>query len=83
MWTGLVLFVVGAVFLLQRFDLIPPETWMYLWPILLVVFGVKMMVSGGSSHCCCSGCAVPKSAPVKKTAPQKKTPTKKRKIVKK
>lgn len=81
MWAGLLLFVVGAVFLLQRFDLIPAETWFYLWPILLVVFGVKLMISGGSTHACempmpsapvaKTTPAMPKSAP-KKAAPKKR-----------
>jgi hypothetical protein len=83
MWTGLVLFVVGAVFLLQRFDLIPPETWFYLWPILLLVFGIKMMVAGGSNHCCSSGCDLKSHAPAKKAATKKKKAPKKRKIAKK
>lgn len=86
MWSGLILFVIGAVFLLQRFDLIPAETWFYLWPILLLVLGVKMMVSGGSKSCCPSeASATAKTAPAKKkTAPKKKAaPKKKRKVAKK
>lgn len=80
MWSGLVLFVIGAVFLLQRFDLIPAETWFYLWPILLIVFGVKMMVSGGSTHSCEGPMemvkAAPKAAP--KPASKPKAPEKRR-----
>jgi len=78
MWLGLLVFVAGAVFLLQRFDLIPAETWHYLWPILLLVFGIKMMASGGSS----GECEVPASK-LKKAAPKKKATPKKRKVAKK
>ena len=63
---GLVLFVIGAVVLLERFDLIPAETWDYLWPSILIVTGLKLMISmkGGSScegdSCCSEGsCEMP------------------------
>ncbi len=55
MWFGLVLFVVGLVVLLQRFDLIPAETWDYLWPSILVVSGLKMIIPCRGS-CCRSSC---------------------------
>src|SRR3989344_5424156 len=56
LWFGLVIFVIGAVILLQRFDLIPETTWGYLWPIILIVSGLKFMISyGASSECCDSG----------------------------
>ncbi len=48
LWWGLVAFVVGAVVLLQRFDVVPDETWNYLWPSILVVSGLKWMLSGNS-----------------------------------
>lgn len=49
LWFGLVAFVVGAVVLLQRFDVVPVETWDYLWPSILVVSGLKWMVGSCGS----------------------------------
>lgn len=54
LWFGLVIFVIGAVILLQRFDLIPETTWAYLWPIILIVSGLKFMISYGAGDACCS-----------------------------
>lgn len=75
LWLGLVAFIVGAVFLLELFDVIPSETWTYLWPSILVVSGLKMMIGGGSKteDCCNMGaCEMPMpKAEVKKTAPKK------------
>lgn len=52
LWLGLVAFVIGAVLLLQRFDLVPAETWDYLWPSILVVTGLKWMMMRGNESCC-------------------------------
>lgn len=46
LWLGLVAFVIGAVILLQRFDIVPVETWDYLWPSILLVTGIKLMIIG-------------------------------------
>lgn len=56
LWLGLVAFVIGAVILLQRFDVVPPETWNYLWPSILVVTGLKLMISGGDKGACNGEC---------------------------
>lgn len=53
LWWGLVAFVVGAVVLLQRFDVVPMETWDYLWPSILIVSGLKLMLSGDKGACNC------------------------------
>ncbi|MFA5855536.1 MAG: DUF5668 domain-containing protein [Candidatus Gracilibacteria bacterium] len=53
LWFGLVAFVIGAVILLQKFDLIPSATFSYLWPCILVVSGLKMMLCCG---CPCTDC---------------------------
>lgn len=53
LWLGLVVFVIGASLLLQRFDVIPAETWDYLWPSILLVSGLKWMVGGGSTMPSC------------------------------
>lgn len=55
LWFGLVALVVGAVVLLQRFEIVPSETWQYLWPSILVVSGIKWMVPCCSSMSCGMG----------------------------
>lgn len=52
LWLGLVAFVIGAVVLLQRFDVVPAETWDYLWPSILVVSGLKWMMTCGTPMSC-------------------------------
>jgi Domain of unknown function (DUF5668) len=78
LWVGLVAFVVGAVMLLERFDVVPAETWNYLWPAILIVTGLKWMLSGccgsskegcpcGMNNCDCGeACEMPMAMPVKK-----------------
>lgn len=87
LWFGLVAFVIGAVVLLQRFDVVPAETWDYLWPSILVVSGIKWMVSCGSPVAGCDtgactdcgdmdcSCDMPMAMPAKKS--NKKTSKKK------
>ncbi len=79
MWAGLIAFIIGAVVLLEKFDIIPAATWTYLWPSILVVAGLKMMLSSCESctkdACCDSGeckgaCAVVMPAS-KKTSKKK------------
>jgi hypothetical protein len=85
LWGGLVAFVLGAVVLLEMFDVIPETTWDYLWPSVLVVLGLKLMMMGGKSgDCghgmkedCCAMEAPKKAAPKKKKAPAKKKKAKK------
>lgn len=65
LWFGLVAFVIGTVVLLERFDLVPAETWDYLWPSILVVSGLKLMLlckTGSSSSCCGSSCEMDKDS---------------------
>ena len=83
MWGGLVAFIIGAVILLEKFDIIPSETWAYLWPSILIVVGLKLMLcsnenctSGDDASCCESGackgaCAVVMPTPAKKPAKKK------------
>ena len=86
LWMGLVLFVIGAVILLERFNLIPVETWDYLWPSILLVSGLKLMISMkdtasscGSCEgdsCCGEDCEMPVAMPMTKK-PVKKNSRKK------
>jgi len=83
LWLGLVAFIIGAVVLLQKFELIPVTTWDYLWPTLLIVVGLKLLIGSrencGPDDCCCSeggacACDMP-SAPMvmEKKAPKTKS----------
>lgn len=65
LWIGLVAFIIGAVVLLQRFDLVPVETWDYLWPSILVVSGLKFMIMGAckSDSCCSGACSSEEACP--------------------
>ncbi|MFA5793013.1 MAG: DUF5668 domain-containing protein [Candidatus Gracilibacteria bacterium] len=73
LWFGLVAFVIGATILLQRFDIVPVATWDYLWPSILLVTGLKMMLSsacpcrkeesccGGADSCACEAKVMPEA----------------------
>jgi hypothetical protein len=80
---GLIAFVIGAVILLQKFSIIPEDTWGYLWPAILIVIGLKLMISccpchGGScSKDACPPAAKPKKGPAKKPAKKAKKKAKK------
>lgn len=85
LWFGLVAFVIGAVVLLQRFDVVPAETWDYLWPSILVVSGLKWMVSCsspmaydtgdcndcGNAVCSCDVMPAPMAVATKKSSSKK------------
>ncbi|HML18042.1 MAG TPA: DUF5668 domain-containing protein [Bryobacteraceae bacterium] len=43
---GAALAVVGAIFLLDNFDIIHGNVWNYLWPVVLIAIGVGMLVRG-------------------------------------
>lgn len=94
LWMGLVAFVIGAVILLQRFDLVPSETWDYLWPSILVISGLKIMIMTGMKESCCStdkscdscgsdecdgeGCEMPMTMPMSKKPVAKKKSAKRK-----
>lgn len=64
LWLGLVAFVIGTVLLLERFDLVPTETWDYLWPSILVLTGLKLMLicKDSPKECCGSSCEMESSS---------------------
>jgi hypothetical protein len=66
LWLGLVAFVIGAVILLQLFEIIPENTWDYLWPSILIVTGLKLMITDGETAPEPKKAAAPKKAPAKK-----------------
>lgn len=84
LWLGLVAFVIGAVILLQKFDIVPETTWGWLWPSILVVMGLKFMLWGNcsssdccestaKSDCCSSNTCCDEVKPKKKTTKKKTT----------
>lgn len=44
MGLGITLFVIGAVLLLQELHVLPENTWLYFWPIVLVAWGLALMM---------------------------------------
>ncbi|RYZ94728.1 MAG: PspC domain-containing protein [Sphingobacteriaceae bacterium] len=47
---GMILIVLGAVFLLNNFNLIPHISFHMLWPIILVVIGIVFIFSGSKKQ---------------------------------
>lgn len=86
LWLGLISFVIGAVVLLQLFQVIPDTTWDYLWPSILVIVGLKLMLHSCNHGCCGEECdpmdmkEMKMDAPM---APKKKAPAKKKPAAKK
>jgi hypothetical protein len=83
LWLGLIMFVIGAVVLLQKFDIVPDTTWGWLWPAILVVLGLKfMLVCCSCGDSCGTGCCdggVCDEKPMKKKVMKKKKLGKKKK----
>ena len=53
---GLAAFVVGALLLLQALGIIVQAIWVFLWPIFLILLGLKLIASGSQDHsagACC------------------------------
>lgn len=51
-WFGLIIILLGVIFQLQRFELLPENVWGLLWPLLLILAGLFMLVrkrGGGGS----------------------------------
>lgn len=53
---GLIFVIVGVLMLLERMDIISGGLWDYLWPVVIIVFGVHLMGKTKSGMwSCCSG----------------------------
>jgi predicted membrane protein len=48
---GLLLVVVGALMLLQKFNILTGDFWGYIWAIIIILLGLKLMMKGK----CCGG----------------------------
>lgn len=44
MWFGIVLIVVGVVFLLQNLGYVTGEVWNVIWPAFIVLLGISMLL---------------------------------------
>lgn len=42
-WFGVILIALGAVFQLQQFDLLPPNVWGLVWPLLIIFLGLFLL----------------------------------------
>jgi len=56
MFFGIILIVVGAIFLAQNLNLISGDVWGTFWPIILIALGAGLLLKkGGSGRCWCFG----------------------------
>lgn len=44
MWFGIVLIVVGVVFLLQNLGYVTGEVWNVVWPAFIILIGISMIL---------------------------------------
>ena len=51
MFVGVVLIVVGAIALAQRFDIITGSVWSYAWPAIIIILGLHMLWGRRAGHC--------------------------------
>jgi hypothetical protein len=44
MWVGFALICIGILVLLSNMDLIRGDVWNYIWPLILVIFGISLIL---------------------------------------
>jgi len=44
---GLILLIIGAIFLLRNLGIITQPAWSIMWPSILIVIGIGTLVEGG------------------------------------
>ena len=52
---GILVALIGLVFLLGAFDVLSPKTVNIAWPILLILIGLKCGLCQGKCKCCSAG----------------------------
>lgn len=52
---GLILIVIGAVFLLENLGFLPSNAWGVLWPLLIIALGVSFLMKRGRHPFWCCG----------------------------
>ena len=50
MYIGLLLIVLGVLFLLRNLGVIAGNFWNVLWPLVIVVFGISMLFGRKKHH---------------------------------
>jgi hypothetical protein len=50
MWVGFVLVCIGILVLLSNMDIIRGDVWNYIWPLILVIFGISLILKKSRSH---------------------------------
>jgi len=56
MFLGWVFIIFGLAFLLQNLGILPGNVWDYLWPLILIGFGLSFLKKrSGSGGCWCCG----------------------------
>lgn len=45
--TGIVLIILGGIFLLSNFDLLPKDIFGKLWPLFIIIPGIMMLFHNG------------------------------------
>ncbi len=44
MFFGLLLVVIGAVFLLQNLGIVSGSVWNLIWPLIIMLFGISLLI---------------------------------------
>lgn len=52
---GIIIIVVGVVFLLQNLGYITGSIWGIIWPLLIMAVGLKMVIKRKGGHYWCFG----------------------------
>ena len=47
MWVGFALICMGILVLLSNMDIIRGNVWNYIWPLILVIFGISLILKRG------------------------------------
>ncbi len=50
---GVSLIIAGVAFLLHNLGILPYSPWGYIWPALLILWGLSVMRGGGRRLCFC------------------------------
>ena len=50
MFFGLLIVIVGVVFLMQNLGWLSASAWQVIWPILIIIFGISIMSGERKGH---------------------------------
>jgi len=48
---GIIVIIVGLIFLMQNLGYITAGIWSIIWPLLIIAVGLKMIVKRKGGHC--------------------------------